>query len=72
MITKTKLTLAAALVFGLASAAVAEDAAVDSIRNYGPVARAAQLLIEGRNAFVQPSPTAEKIWFKRASHVPTS
>ncbi len=68
MFTKSKIVLASALVLGLASAASAETAAPDSIRNYGPVAgQAAARLIEGRNIFVRPALTAQELWFKRAS-----
>jgi hypothetical protein len=37
MFSKTKYALAAALIVGSASLAVAEDATPDSVRNYGPL-----------------------------------
>jgi opacity protein-like surface antigen len=69
-----KIALVAALVAGFASAAVAQDAAPDSVRNYGPVAGQYQsrqlIMIEGRNVYSAAAPkTAEELWFRRASDV---
>jgi len=64
-----KIALVAALVAGFASAAVAEDAAPDSVRNYGAFYGVqAQQIIEGRNVYSPTAPrTAEELWFWRAS-----
>lgn len=64
----TKIVLASALVLGLASAASAETAAPDSIRNYSAkTEKAAMVPIEGRNVFVRPAPSVDPTGFKRAS-----
>ena len=58
----------AALVAGFASAAVAEDAAPDSVRTYGAFYGVqAQQMIEGRSAYSPVAPHAQEIWFERAS-----
>ena len=63
-----KIALVAALVAGFASVAVAEDAAPDSVRDYGAFYGVqAQQMIEGRNVYSPTAPTAQEIWFKRAS-----
>ena len=63
-----KIALVAALVAGFASVAVAEDAAPDSVRNYGALYGVqAQQIIEGRNVYSPVAPTAQQIWFERAS-----
>lgn len=63
-----KIALVAALVAGFASAAVAEDAAPDSVRTYGALYGVqAQQMIEGRNVFSPVTQTVQEIWFKRAS-----
>jgi opacity protein-like surface antigen len=64
-----QIALAIALVAGLASAAVAEDAANDSVRTqstfYGVQA---QQMIEGRNAYAPTAPkNVEEMWFQRES-----
>ena len=65
-----KIALVAALVAGFASAAVAQDAAPDSVRNYGPIAGQFRQMIEGRNVYSPAAPkTAEELWFRRASDV---
>jgi hypothetical protein len=73
MYTKSKVVLAAALMFGFASAATAEDAAPDGIRANPNVSARMVRLIEGRNVFIPaPDRTIEERWFERASNVPTS
>jgi len=63
-----KIALFAALVAGFASAAVAEDAAPDSVRTYGAFYGVqAQQMIEGRSAYSPVAPHAQEIWFERAS-----
>ena len=63
-----KIALVAALVAGFASAAVAEDAANDSVRTHGAFYGVqAQQMIEGRNVYSPVAPAAEQLLFKRAS-----
>ena len=73
MPTKTKMALAALLVFGSTSAALAESSRGASHR--GPVVRSrtAPTMLEQRNATtnpaVKPFTAEEKAWFDRASRV---
>lgn len=63
-----KIALVAALVAGFATAAVADDASPDYVRNYGPIAGQHQQVIEGRNVYSPTAPkTFEELWFERAS-----
>ena len=63
-----KIALVAALVAGFASAAVAEDAAPDSVRTYGAFYSVqAQQMIENGNAYAPTAPAAEQLWFGRES-----
>lgn len=69
--TKT-IAIAAALVACLATAAVANDAAMDSIHNYGVYGSGSLVLAQARRAvegarYLPATPSAEWLWFKRAS-----